>query len=150
MALKQCGIATFEKTANSWLCQTSHGPPSGPLKNSQPSLRRCGASGSSAPAGVLIARASDGDTCVIAAAPANFAPPASSCLRVSPPLSLNNDLYPPRETAYTNESNSRSPNPNPEPDRFRLIVKKWPSSCHTAFTVYTQMRQHWSYICRER
>src|ERR1700756_2011961 len=95
MALKQCGIATLEKTASSLLCQTSHGPPSGPLKNSQPSLSRVGASGSSAPAGVLIARASDGDTCAIAVAPTIFAPPASSWRRVSVPLSLNNDLYPP-------------------------------------------------------
>src|ERR1700760_2054854 len=104
MALKQWGIATFENTASSWLCHTSHGPPSGPLKNSQPSLSRNGASGSSAPAGVLIARASDGDTCAIAA-PTNLAPPASTCRRVSPPLSLNNDLYPPGHPAYTNESN---------------------------------------------
>src|ERR1700744_5626383 len=104
MALKQWGIATFENTASSWLCHTSHGPPSGPLKNSQPSLSRNGASGSSAPAGVLIALASEGERCSAAAAPATLAPPASSWRRVrvwvDVGVSSDTGLNPPKLKAY--------------------------------------------------
>src|SRR6185312_1145573 len=161
MALKQWGMATLENTASSLLCQTSHGPPSGPLKNSQPSLNRVGASGSSAPAGVLMARASEGERCSAAAAPATLAPRASNWRRVNVRVSFGFNalwfrgpeeghssdtvLYPPKLTAYRSKSRLRSAESDQRPSG---CEKDYFGLFQTVYGIYSKLRQLWSYICR--